>query len=1703
MAETSKKQSNPYSTGGGGTNFETRVQAAFTVLMLSGRVAPCLPAFPIIKLKLQARYAGFHTDDFIVFTKQSQTGKEVKLLAQIKHDISITPSNETFAEVIQSAWNDFNGKIFNCDTDAFALITGPLSATDINDVRPLLEWARSSEDEGEFLTKINTLKFCSKQKRDKLEAFKTHLKTANGGTEVTDHQLWKFLKVFHLISYDLDTESGSTLSLLLSLISQYSSETPQLLWARVIDAVQTFNQNAGTISLETLPEDIRAAFNTVKSSDWLMDVKKFNDHTAYILGAIRKTVGKTHIKRPEIDQLLNLVESANFVFISGERGVGKSSLAQTFSEHLGERTPIFCLRTEDLEHSHLDKVFSAIGLRGSLSDLEAGFALMPKKYLIIESLEKLLELGNTAAFTDLLHLLNQQQSWTVIATGRNYAYQQISFTYLQPNGVKFATLPLEGFSDDQLQSLCKQQETLQKISGNSTLKPLLWSPFFAELAYRILETGTEFTPQDGEKEFRLAVWRDVIAKEQERKNGMPLKRRQTFVDIAVKRAKEMVYGVLAKGFDGDAVLKLEEDNLIHRDLKKNLVSPAHDVLEDWAIEEYIEEKYREYSDSTQNFLNAVGQEPAMNRAFRLWLHQRLREGNDVSELICSILDDKTIQRPWRDEAIAAVLLGDNPDEFLHSLKTQLFLDDGELLKRFCFILRIACQTPDEEIITQLLGDNILLLKPYGHGWQAFIVFLLHNKESISKSLWPHITAVLNDWATLLHVDKESSPPAREAGLLALYLLHPLKDSHKNKRDRKKLLSIIIRTASVISEEFIKLLETDVFITKVGKRQHRLHYVDDFCEMLFSRIESTFLCKYHPDILIRLAHFEWFIREFSDNEDSWYRNVEVAECFGLHRYKYDFFPASGEKGPFRNLLAYHPRKGLDFILGILNKAANNYAHSNLDHIANLDRLTDFLTDSDNPTNHDYLKVGSPQPLVEQIEIQLNDGSTVKQYCSERLWSAYRGHSTVPYLLQCALMALENWLIAYSEYSESNKLGWLFDYILRNSNSVMPTAVLASVATGFPQKVGRFVLPLLRAPKLYLMDLHRTIREQGKYEIDWFSSGYQRDPLSKFYIQERRTAALRPWRKAHLESLVMRLQFSEWRNEALVAIDAMRASVTSSDEAIRFLLHRIDSRDWNPVEDAENNRILFEPKNLEPDLKEIQQETQEQKQLNDRFTALCLWAKHIFAHEPLERNYYETWDKALSEAKGLFEELKVGTVSDLSSMFYGGIVTTAAVFMRDHSHELTEEEVSWCAKLIIATVMKDANSNDLLIVADKSDHDGAVATASVLPILLDFASEDDRLKIKYLIATALTHVNQNVRHGIAEGIRQHLWQRDEEFAQNCIMGTIAYARLSSFSLRDDNKQIKLQAQTEEFRDQLTRGQFLNEPNQITLQTHDSWYILAPCLMIPDDSTKPEHVSLFSQMLTLCFKSEQEEYNPPSERNELVKIHHETVLKFTRRFAEYLFHSHEPTVQNYIQLLRVGCDIAPSFMSYLLLCIAVESEKTGKKGSYWQFFQAFSQKVQKIAIEMRPHDDDRPHDKKRELIRRMLKADLDWREIDSENQDIAYGKDLILEFVRNAGTNPTVFESLARLIYYFPSIFFESGIPILSKIQKEEGGIRLLSDKNTAFYLEEAIRRFLQLTQTGPLSKKMHESCFILLNAIVETASSRGYYLREYLVRSRKVL
>ncbi|WP_375057401.1 hypothetical protein [Zobellella sp. DQSA1] len=257
MVGAGKQLSNPFSTGSGGSRFEANIQATFVTLMLSGGYAPCLPSWPIVEIKLQGAVAGYGTDDLIVFVENPATNERRRLLGQVKNSIAITAKSKLFAEVVQAAWKDFNNTdVFTKGKDIIALITGPINATDTDGVNGLLEQARHTRDADEFITQVARANFCSDTVRTKLEAFKIQLKAANGGHDVDNTDLYEFLKHFHLLGYDLAKKGSVMSSLLQSHISQFNKDLPDKIWYQILSEVQDFNQYAGTITVETLSEDL-------------------------------------------------------------------------------------------------------------------------------------------------------------------------------------------------------------------------------------------------------------------------------------------------------------------------------------------------------------------------------------------------------------------------------------------------------------------------------------------------------------------------------------------------------------------------------------------------------------------------------------------------------------------------------------------------------------------------------------------------------------------------------------------------------------------------------------------------------------------------------------------------------------------------------------------------------------------------------------------------------------------------------------------------------------------------------------------------------------------------------------------------------------------------------------------------------------------------------------------------------------------------------------------------------------------------------------------------------------------------------------------------------------------------------------------------------------------------------------------------------
>lgn len=1620
-----KKQSNPFSTGGGGVNFETRVQAAFAISLLTQSFVPCLSKNMRAKeLKFQNKYDGVNTDDFVLVASDT-FGKESRLYAQIKHEITISEIEDSvFGEVIKSGWEDFKSDDFNPKVDSIALITGQLHKVDINNTLPILEWARYSSSSTDFIKKVNTVGFTSKTKLERLDRFRTQLTRANDGNSVSDDELWQFLKIFHLVGFDLDNEYSVVASLLCSLIECYTEESPSLVLSKIITWVQEFNQNAGVLTQNNISEEVSSLFLTKSKVDFEHDLLKLRERSDSIFQVISSSIRNTHIDRvEELTQITERLHDSAFLFVTGARGTGKSGVVKDYIDLKSGDIPIFYLRAEDLDKNHINDVFASMGMRSTLGEIEGYFSLINEKILVIESLEKVLEFNNTSAFIDLLSFINNQTGWKIIATGRDYAYQQLVFTYLQPNAIRFNSIDIKGFNQDQLNEVCEQIPQLNSLINNSALVDLIKIPFFIQIAVQAFSNGADFISGGTEKEFKNVVWSSVIEKQSDRKFGMPLKRRNTFIEVAKQRAKKMVYGLPDRNFDPEAISKLEEDNLINRDESSSMISLSHDVLEDWALERFIEDEYVANSHELSSFLDSIGSEPAISRAFRLWLYEKIKCDESINDFIESIFNSNNIESFWQDETIAAILQHDAPEDFLHTLKPQLLQNECELLIRFCFILRITCQRPNPHrrfagLIKQVDKHDMLtslFLTPYGQGWEALFDFIYSVRNDLSKVTREHITEVIKEWCGIISIFDDLPEAAKTVGLLTIWLLEPLKNSYRDKEQRKEIISALLKVVPAIQTEFNELILQDVLVVK--NNPTRLPYVDELVGLALNGLNTPILCKYCPDLVIKLAMHEWLLEEVEEQDLSIFglsRNIDVEESFGIDEMR-ELSPASGAKGPFKYLLQTDIRKALNFIINLCNITAQKYAESDLSKSSTSDEEESSLED-----------FYSNEMVVNEIELTLNDGSVVKQYASPHLWKGYRGLSTLPDVLQCALMALENWLIGYLEgCSDDNHVEFIYNHLLRNSNSVLLTSVLASVATGFPEKVGKSSLPLLRTAGLYGLDLNRKSQERGANQMHFFDR--LQGPMMEIYIAERRDAVLKPWRQESLETLLVKMQFDkDLREDAIEIVENLTNEAISREEnSLRYMIRRVDTRMMQAIQYEENNVIeLQNLTELPLDMKREQTKLSERLEKTNKISALSLWSDSLFKEEVFKERYYSTHQDALIEAKVLLRSVQNSEVYGLEGIAVEAIATTAAVCVRDKLDSLNDEDREWCINTIINSISTNAdnigNGNNIVSI-------GACACAYALSKLfvLDLV-DSQREKLELTLAKALTHINSGVKSYAAKGVRNFLWSIHPQLAANCLNGVVEYAKFYKETiplrrLRHLEEPERIAALSrwkdliEEFRVKLISGSFEINIDDITLTTHSSSLIHLPMLMIPLKSDNADYIKLIHKIVGFAFESEQNRESLP--KDQIINQKEEVCKCLT----EHLILSRADNFENFKDLLIAGCTKAPSFMYFVKLLFETEMDKQEDFVSIWMFWSILAQGVHDIAL----NDIDDPYighqNDLNNLLRSMMFLGYTWNGVEKDISFMKVGAKNLLEFASKYNNNSNVFKGLAALIYDFYAIFF----------------------------------------------------------------------------------
>jgi hypothetical protein len=589
-----------FQKGGGGTNFEQYVQAAFlTTLIIRGN-APGIPTNKIVEVAFQTTNKGYETDDLLIIAN-SNIGQH-RLLVQIKHDISFTIGNREFQNVINAFWKDYNNyPLFDKTKDKLLIIKNGFTKDERNHIKSLIDWANTHSNENDFLSEVKRLK----AKRERLDVFKECLKIANNNTALTNNELWNFLKCFDVLEYDFDKINSIDETYFLNLIKLCKNNTittsEKEIWNAILTEITKLNQNGGNIVSTSIPEELSKYFELSKLNPFWKSIDKLKKDSKEILRPIKNYLGKDsdkyHLKHTDkLEELFIAINKTQFTIVTGKPGVGKSAIVKDLFEQEFSNANIFVFKADQFNKPHLANVFSSQGVNESIQDIFSCIASVKEKIIFIDSAEKLLEGDNDSAFKQLFLLLKEYPDIKVICTSRKYAIDLIILKFeIDKNNIEIVeVLPL---NNDELITISENFQQIKSILKNQAVTKLLQSFKYVDFAISSLnKTSDDFT-NISLTEFINKLW-DLLVKDITKGTpGIPLKREDTFMDIAVKRAKEMkLFIEPTKGYE-EVIDLLIRDDIIIKEEGKRRYSPTHDILEDWALVKYISSIYDQYNSS--------------------------------------------------------------------------------------------------------------------------------------------------------------------------------------------------------------------------------------------------------------------------------------------------------------------------------------------------------------------------------------------------------------------------------------------------------------------------------------------------------------------------------------------------------------------------------------------------------------------------------------------------------------------------------------------------------------------------------------------------------------------------------------------------------------------------------------------------------------------------------------------------------------------------------------------------------------------------------------------------------------------------------------------------------------------------------------------------------------------------------------------------
>ncbi len=774
-----KQLASPFSTGGGGDDFQFQVGAYYLAGLLTQHVPRGLDAGTLAEVRFQRLYEGDPLDDLICLA-DTATGP-AKLALQIKNDLTFGEKDELFNEVIAACWRTYSSPRFDRGRDRFGLVLGVYKTKIDEHYQTVLTWARNSSSPAAFLGRIGQPGLSHKNHREFVALIRSRLAAASG-QPVSDDDLWGFLRSMVILHFDLLTggsrDGTHAVNCLRHVLQLAAGPGAAELFSRLRDISAEVNRSAGEYTRENLTRRLQAeGFRLLPTPDCREDLARLDALKEHILDDIRTDIGGLTLNRVEaVEAPAGQYGDAAMLLFTGPPGVGKSGIWKMLVDRHRLAGPSLVLSADRVDGKGWLGFAHSQGISRTAEELLLAMSTHPYPCIFIDGIDRTEDDGARLAVNDLLRTAEKvlppvegRRRWWCIATAREGSLGQL--TWIDRKVVQqIFPVRIPELADEEVRLVLDQQPRLRALSSQARLKPILRNPFLLDLLMdrRIAGDEADKVPAT-EVEVSDVWWERVVGCDGQAEGR---ERQQALVEAARRLINSPRRRFPDGGMPPDALVSLEADRIIIRDQGQNVYRFGHDLLEDWSLLRLLEQRRQDLP----AYLRDLGQPHGLLRAVQLLGCVLLERGEAADEwagLLRAFEQAAELAPRWRQAVLTAPFMSTRLEELLDTAREALFAEDGRLLIDLLVALRTTEVDVDPRIAerTATIADSpaealALALQfplPRWYAWYWTLRWLLRHSTELSEAARHEAARIMEIWQDR---SGPGDPLRREVGELA-------------------------------------------------------------------------------------------------------------------------------------------------------------------------------------------------------------------------------------------------------------------------------------------------------------------------------------------------------------------------------------------------------------------------------------------------------------------------------------------------------------------------------------------------------------------------------------------------------------------------------------------------------------------------------------------------------------------------------------------------------------------------------------------------------------------------------------------------------------------------------------------------------------------------------------------------------------------------